>query len=342
MLKVYNYKNEFMGIVESEKDSYTMEVLATGLKTLCFKAPCREEYFTMLSEENYIETKDYNYVIKEVNYDGNDFFTVYATANIEAIGGIVFPHFDVFHKSLKEAYEYCLQRSAPWKLVYHSQDSTQCDYQLPYVTAIDMIRQIAEDFRQELWFDTKNKLLHIYDKDGLGKPLGAYYSNELKLKNLKKQSSTYDYATVLYPVGKDGLTIQSINNGREWIDNFQYSNKYIEKVWINEDYDIAEKLKAAAEIYLDEIAQPKASYKLSLSDLGKTVALGDSVMLIDKLKRLKQKQRVVKIIRYADAPEKDQIELSNLQEDFARNFVIEQKRIAKEIAYIKSVIANLK
>jgi len=48
----------------------------------------------------------------------------------------------------------------------------------------------------------------------MGKDFGAYYSNELKLKNLKKQSSTYDYATVLIPIGKDGLTIMDINNGK--------------------------------------------------------------------------------------------------------------------------------
>jgi hypothetical protein len=43
-----------------------------------------------------------------------------------------------------------------------------------------MLRQIAYDYAQELWFDTKNKVLHIYDK--MGQDLGAYYSNELRLK----------------------------------------------------------------------------------------------------------------------------------------------------------------
>jgi phage minor structural protein len=95
-------------------------------------------------------------------------------------------------------------------------------------------------------------VLKVYDKMGIN--LGAYYSNELKLKNLNKQSSTYDYATVLFPIGKDGLTIANINNGKSYIENFTYTDKYIEKIWINEDYDVAERLKAAAEIYLDSIA----------------------------------------------------------------------------------------
>jgi hypothetical protein len=51
---------------------------------------------------------------------------------------------------------------------------------------------------------------------------------------------------------------------------------------------------------------------LKLSDLGSSVALGDEILLVDKLKRIKQKQRVVKIIKFADAPENDSLELSNL------------------------------
>lgn len=338
MIKIYDTNYKFLDFCDTYKDIYTMETLNTGLKSLCFKAPCLEQYINLLQEENYIETEDYNYVIKEVNYDGNDFFTIYASADIEQIYGSVFMIFDLFEQNVRAAYEYCL-KNTDWTLAYHSVETSITTYQTKNTDALAMIRQIAEDYRQELWFDTKSKILHVYDK--MGSSLGAYYSNELKLKNLKKQSSTYDYATVLFPIGKDGLTIEHINNGLSFIENHTYSDKYIEKIWVNEDYDVAEKLKAAAEIYLDSIAQPKASYKLKLSDLGASVAIGDEIMLVDKLKRIKQKQRVVKIVRYWDAPELDSVEISNLQEDFARTFINEQKRIYKEIEYIKQVISNL-
>jgi hypothetical protein len=47
-----------------------------------------------------------------------------------------------------------------------------------------MIMRIAEDYQQEVWFDTKNKVLKVYDK--MGKDFGAYFSNELKMKSLVK------------------------------------------------------------------------------------------------------------------------------------------------------------
>lgn len=338
MLRIYDTNRNYLGFIEEYKDLRIEEDLTTGLKSINFKAPCQEQFYVLLQEEFYLTTADYNYVIKEVNFNGNDFFEVFAVADTEALYSTFFRAFDVLEKSLQQAYEYAIANSA-WTLQYNSTNQSITTYQLPNVTALDMIYQIAEDYVQELWFDTKSKTLYVYDK--MGSSLGAWYSNELKLENLNKQSSTYDYATVLVPIGKDGLKITDINNGREFLENFTYSNKYIEKVWVNEDYDVAERLKAAAEIYLDSIAQPQASYKLSLSTIGENVQLGDEIILVDKLKRIKQKQRVVKIVRYPDRPEDSTLELSNIQEDFARNFVKKQKLYDQEIAYIKSVLTTL-
>ena len=159
--------------------------------------------------------------------------------------------------------------------------------------------------------------------------------------SLKKQSSTYNYATVLFPIGKDGLTIGTINNGKNYIENFSYSNKYIAKIWINEDYDVAEKLKAAAESYLQSIAVPRASYKLKLSSLDREVEVGDEIILVDKIKRIKQKQRVVRLVRCPQSPEESVVEISNLQENFAFDFINEQKNVRKELEYVKATLKNL-
>ena len=134
----------------------------------------------------------------------------------------------------------------------------------------------------------------------------------MRLKKLSKQSSSYDYFTVLHPIGKNGLTIGIINNNKNFLENFTYSNKYIERFMIDEEITAPEILKAKAEKYLAENCMPKASYKLQLSELGKSVGLGDTIYLIDKLKRIKQKQRVVKIIRFPQEPERGTIEISNL------------------------------
>ena len=86
----------------------------------------------------------------------------------------------------------------------------------------------------------------------------------------------------------------------------------IQKLYIDEKIEVPEILKKQATDYLNEISQPKASYQLLVSELGDDVGIGDEVIIVDKLKNIKQTQRVVKIVRYPNAPEKSKLELNNL------------------------------
>lgn len=338
MIKIYDSNHSFLRLLPSCRNIYTTETLSTGLKTLCFQVPCKDEFFEIIQEENYVETADYSFVIKELIMEDNDFMEVRCSANIEDLTGRVFPVFDCLEMSLEQIYTYCLSKSE-WKLDYQSTDRSVGTYQLPNTTGYEMIKQVATDYGQEYWFDTKRKVLRIYDT--MGAEFGAYFSNELRLKNLTKQSSTYDYATVIYPLGKNGLTIANVNNGRDYLEDYSYSNKTIEKFFIDEDIEVAEILKMKAEEYLANACVPRASYKLQLSSLGDGVGLGDVIYLVDKIKRIKQKQRVVKIVRYLREPERDSVEISNLQIDFARTFVEGQKEMKKEITYLKKLYKEL-
>lgn len=338
MIKIYNSNYEFLKLLSSCRNIYTTETLSTGTKSLCFQVPCQEEFFQLIQEENYVETIDYSFVIKEIILENNDFMTVYCAPNLEQLTGRIFPVFDVLEKALPQAYTHCLALG-DWTLDYHSDKLPPVTYQLPRVSGHAMLELIAEDFLQELWFDTKNKVVHVYDK--IGKEFGAFFSNELRLQKLIKQSSTYNYFTVIHPIGKNGLTIGLINNDRDYLEDFSYSNKYIEHYMIDEDIEHMELLKEKAEKLLAENCMPKASYKLSLSDLGSSVAIGDTIQLVDKLKHIKQQQRVVKIVRYLREPERSSVEISNLQVDFARDFVEQNKKMRKEIEAIKKQLADL-
>ena len=338
MIKVYDTNKQFLDFIESYKKLRVEDRLDTGLRTLRFQVPCLARNFELFEEENYLNYQGAEFVIKEINSEKNDFFTVYADANIEDLVGSMYSAFDVHDKTIRSAYDYCLQNT-PWKLDYQSTNKSIVEYQVANTDAYTMIKVIAADYKHKLFFDTTDFTLHVYDKRGT--TAGTYFSNELKLVSLKKQSSTYNYATVLFPIGKDGLTIGTINNGKNYIENFSYSNKYIAKIWINEDYDVAEKLKAAAESYLQSIAVPRASYKLKLSSLDREVEVGDEIILVDKIKRIKQKQRVVRLVRCPQSPEESVVEISNLQENFAFDFINEQKNVRKELEYVKATLKNL-
>ena len=337
MIKVYNYRRRFLFLLDSLRNCRVIEDLTTGYKNLVFEVPCSPLNLQSFVEENYIETSDYNYVIKEVNVQNNDFFTVYCNPDLDDLQE-VFQIFDLYELSLEDGYKYCLSKTVDWDVEYNSVKQTQITYQGQNKNAIEMIRKIARDNQQEIWFDTKEKVLRVYDR--MGKELGNYYSNELSLKELKKQSSTYEYYTVVYPYGKDGLDISSVNGGRKYLSDYTYTDKQIEKVLVDESLTYPEDVLRYGQGMLEEHSQPKSSYQLKLSSI-KGVELGDTIMLVDKLKRIKQRQRVVKIVNYPFEPEKSTVDISNIQVDFSLQWKKEKEKWKEDIEFIKNVIDNL-
>jgi hypothetical protein len=109
MIKIYDTNHNFLSLLDSFcKDIYTIDTLELGIRELCFLVPCKDEYFDMVQEENYVETADYSYVIKEVQSKNNSFIAVRCGPNIEALQGHLFQHFDCFELGLPQAYEYCV------------------------------------------------------------------------------------------------------------------------------------------------------------------------------------------------------------------------------------------
>lgn len=324
MFKVYNSNHQFQALIDRDfKNVQISSTIEDGYNILELELPCTDEYLRLMSEENYIETADYSYIIKEIIAEENDFIKIYAYPNIEDITGVAFEVYDVFSSNPRQAYEYTLQNSTDWTVEYNSSINTSMTLQTAQVNAMDMIREIAAQNAHELWFDTKNKVLRVYDTMGV---VGStYYSNELRLKQLRQQSSSYDLVTRITPIGKDGLRINLLNNNRDYLEDYTYCNKSLHAFYFEPDCDRVEILLAKARKKLAELSMPRINYKISLAELGPTIGLGDTIFIVDNIKKIKTKQRVVGITRYPFQPELDSVELTNLPRDFATEYLIQQK-----------------
>ena len=283
MLKIYDTEHNFLKFVDNCKNPYVTTELKTGLQSLVFQLPLNDENLAIAAEENYVETEDYNYVIKEVDYSKNDFIDVYCDANIEDLRKLV-AVFDAFNISVEDAMKKAILQTG-WTIEYNSKTLNAVEYKLEKTNSYDLIKQIREDYDLECLFDTKNKIIKVYDYIGENK--GVYFTNELMLRLLNRQGQSYEFATVLYPIGKNNLTIGLINNNKNFLEDFTYTNKHIEKYIYYDDITQVELLKAKAEQDLANNCMPKASYKLTLSSLGDDVGLGDTIYLVDKIKHIK-------------------------------------------------------
>lgn len=338
MLRIYDTEHNFLKLIDRCKNPYVTSTLETGLKELVFGLPLTDEYLSLAAEENYVETDDYSYVVKEINMSKNDYIYFYCDANIEDLQFNLISVFDAFDINVQQAMTKAIENTG-WKLEYNSNTATTVEYKLAQTTPYELLKQIKEDYDLEIFYDTKEKVVKVYDYMGGDK--GSYFSNELKLKLLNRQGQSYDFATVLYPIGKDGITIGTINNGLNLLENYSYCNKYIPRYWIQDDIEHPEQLKMAAEAYLSYVSSPIVSYSVELSALPEGTALGDSIIIVDKIKKTKQKQRVVKIINYPFSPEKDKVEISNQIVNFADTFIKYNSDYNKQIEYIKKNLATL-
>lgn len=146
---------------------------------------------------------------------------------------------------------------------------------------------------------------------------------------MQVQSNSYDFATRLIPIGKDGLMLNI--DGKNYVENHQYSKKVKTMTWKDERYTDVESLKEDAEAKLDELSKPYRSYTAEIINLVEAVqdeekkeqykevfsiALGDTVLLISKSTGIRESHRIVKFYEYPLTKEKNKVELANTRLSF--------------------------
>ena len=313
MLKLYNKEHVAIGALTNLKD-YKIEYVLSGEDSLEFPLSISDENIHLVEEEGYVRTKNNEYVIKAIDSsDDSKRFT--AIVNVEDLAGKSIAKFDTSNNSITDTIRLAIAGTG-WVLADNN-ITRRRTVRLTNTNALEVLRKIRKVFRVDFRYDAINKVIHTYEQ--FGEDRGVYFSDELNLKSFSIPSDTYDYATRLYCYGKDGLNISSINGGKEYIENFQYSNKIIETIWEDNRYTDVNNLKEDAEAKLDELSKPKRSYQAEVSDLAKQSKeyefldffLGDTITLLSKQEKFRDKQRIVKYIEYPNEPYNNTCELGN-------------------------------
>ena len=135
-------------------------------------------------------------------------------------------------------------------------------------TPLDVAQQMVSTFGCAFAFDTINKTVKIfYPRE---RPLTTAYVietvNLMEAPSYKGDSA--ELFTRLYPVGKEGLSIASVNSGCIYVENTTYTGgKVISKLWRDDRYESASSLLADALEKLDESCKPVRSWQLNVADL---------------------------------------------------------------------------
>ncbi len=318
MLRLLNAGRQVMPPVTKYTNLKVERVLDYDDRTLSFSIPVNAMPVDMMLE-NYIQTQEDEYVIKQITLNGN-YYDITAQLNIDELEGTHWETFTTTEQTVQQTANLALAGTG-W--------TCKCDIskkrsiKKTNVYTWDILKQIVKTYRVEMAIDSLNKNITFVEKRGEDK--GVYFSSQLNLKSVGKQAQTTDFYTIILPIGKDGLTIESVNNGKKYLENYTYSSKKKTYYWKDERYTVAQNLKEDAEAKLADMATPRVSYSCSIIDLAKAKKndynfleydLGDTVTIVDNYTNIRIAQRIVKMTEYPESPEQNQCEISNVKLTF--------------------------
>lgn len=320
-MQIFNDKKQRVGILKGFKDRKIVKTLNSGDRELSFKYPSDGEMVDQLKEEYYIRTKDDEYVIRKKK-TGMQFNEYTAQLNVEELEGAVFPYgFESKEQTIRACLEFAFEGTG-WKVGVCQITKKRTINKDEETNAWDVLQDCLSTYRVECKIRSLEKTIDIYEQ--IGADRGRYFIEGLNLKKLTVTSDTYDFYTRLIPLGKDGIGIEWL--GKPYLENYQYSSKVKTYVWSDERYTNTTSLIEDGIAKLEEMSKPYVAYKADVIDLARQSKkyssvfdfdIGDTVWMISKSTKTKEKQRIVKLTEYPESPQSNTVELSNATKTFA-------------------------
>ena len=340
-MQIYDDKKKRIGTLTGFKGRAITKTLDSGDKELSFEYPANGAMVDLLKEEYYIRTKEDEFVLKAVEA-GEQYNKYTATLNVEELEGQSFPYgFASQEQTIKACLTFAFEGTG-WTVGTCTVTKRRTIDIEEATTAWGVLQSCLSTYRCECEIDTLQKRINIYAQ--IGRDRGCYFVEGLNLRKLTATSDTYEFYTRIIPIGKEGITIEWLH-GKEYLENYQYSSKVKTYTWKDERYTNTTSLIEDAEAKLEELSKPYKVYAADVIDLAKAnpeykdvldFCICDTVMMVSKHPRMREKQRIVKIVEYPETPEKNTVELSNTTKTFA-----EVQKTETELAKTEAIsIAN--
>ena len=344
-MQIYDDSKKKIGTLTNFKDRKIVKTLDSGDKELTFKYPANGKQVDLLKVEHYIRTKEDEYVLRAVK-TGSEFNEYTAQLNVEELETQAFPYgFESQEQDIRSCLEFAFEGTG-WTVGECAITKKRTiNFDKP-ATAWDVLQQCLSTYRVECKIDTINKRIDIYEQIGSDK--GCYFVEGLNLRKLTVNLDTYDFYTRLIPLGKDGINIEWLT-GKLYLENYQYSSKVKTIVWKDERYTNTTSLIEDGTAKLEEMSKPYRVFSADVVDLARQnkryknildFDIGDTVLMISRRTKSREKQRIVKITVYPETPQKNTVELSNTTKTFAEVQQAELERSQTEAVDIATSSAK--
>nr|DAV36012.1 MAG TPA: tail protein [Caudoviricetes sp.] len=320
VLKIF-YNNEVKLFTDIDS-TFCVTKSYGGMLSLQFDISPKHSIYKYLTLDGEVEYENQRYLIKSIN-ERKTVSTIVCELNLDDLRADMFTN---FNKTTESFHNVCTEilSNTDWTVKNDTSVSKRCSFELTDVTVLDILNQCTNStsYGNVYEFNTKKKQITLIKPENITKQKGVYFTDELNLTDLNFKGSSSNLVTRLYAYGKDGLSISSVNNNCDYIENHSYTDKIISYVWRDERYTNAQALYDDAVVKLANMAQPEQSYTCKVIDLAKaqpdiykdilSYSLYDVVTLIDRNRKKKQNYRIVEIKEYPAKPILNTVTLSSI------------------------------
>lgn len=178
-------------------------------------------------------------------------------------------------------------------------------------------------------FDCKNKILTVVD-EGRKRDYNIY--KDINLEDFIIKKDTFEHYTRIYGFGKDNMTFESINGGKEYVENTKYNQNIIPAVFRDDRFTDKLNLKKHCEELLEKYSKPLIEYELSIVELdGIKLKLHDIVTFLNHKTKRKEEHRIIEYTRYTEDETKSEIKFINRATNLSEFITHQQDTITTEI-----------
>ena len=307
-------------------DDYYIQEIYGGKDAAGFTLPLDHPDYQYLFEETPLidtETKQ-RYLIKAID-EGQTTVNIKAELDLDELSRDMFLNYTNGSDTVVNTISKALPDG--WAVQDHAYFNQRRTIELEAATPLDVIDACPDIYNVVFRFDNNARVIHIYTPDS-EEISGVFLTDELNLKSVNFKGKSSGFATRLYAKGKDSLTFADINGGKDYVEDFSYSDKVISVYWKDERYTIAENLLADAKKRLKSMAVPQQSYTCGVMDLARAresqegkndniysfleFKLYQNVVLLDRRRNRRITHTVAGIKRYPKYPEKNEVTLSTV------------------------------
>ena len=309
------FKNIDEGFFEEYTNLSITEYFGSGELELSFEMPQNHRLYKNIAEEMPLVYGGQNYIIKSIDEQGEN-AVISCRFDLDELQRAGVVNYRQTEQYLSQVLNFALTGTG-WTHKSAEKITIRRTAELEGGNALDLLRAAQNVFKCVLYYDTQSKVITVHPISAY-EYKGAYFTDELNVNEALLRGDSFDFCTRLIPIGAEGLTIEAVNGGKNYVDNFEYSDKIITKVWKDERYTVAQNLRDDAIERLKTLSKPLRTYSLDVIDLAAVNSeyshlkfkAGDKAALIDRNRNIKVEHQVVKTVSYPDNPLRNTAELA--------------------------------